>query len=152
MKPDLIGPIYKSIVRWTTDLIEELNLTGDFPTLAYQDWENRYDETVLPRGTLLGIDGFSFEENQGLWLLRFALALSSHRDENLHNEIELISAINRRTGEGQKIPLREMVAGEEVSELKVAAWQLMPMTQSLLRNYRTIGIEALRTGKYDPNP
>lgn len=150
MKDDLVGPIYKSIVRWTMDLIEELNATGDFRQLTYQDWENRADENKLPATTLFGLDGFSFDENQGLWVLRFAFALSSHRDENLMDEIELVSAIQRRTGEGEKIPLREMTAGDQVSELKVVAWQMMPMAQSLLRNYRVMGIEALRTGTFNP--
>lgn len=149
MKPGIIEPIYKSIVRWTTDLIEELNATGDYPQLEYHDWENRADENKLPVGALLGIDGFSFDENQGLWIIRTAMALSSHRDQNLINEIEIINAIHRRTGVGEKVPLREMVAGEQVSELKVVDWQLMPMAQSLLRNYRTIGMELHRTGKSD---
>lgn len=146
MKPNIITPIYKSIVRWTTDLIAELNATGQFPQLQYHDWENRSDENRLPVTTLLGLDGFAFDENLGLWVIRCGLALSSHRDENLHNESELVGEIHRRTGIGSKVPLREMIAGEQVNELKVVDWQLMPMAQSLLRNYRTIGMEIHRTG------
>lgn len=146
MKPEIIAPVYKSIVRWATDLIEELNATLEYPPLTYHDWENRADEDKLPQTTLLGLDGFSFAENGGLWTIRFALVLSSYRDQNLHNEIELLSAVQARTGEGAKVPLREMIAGEQVSELKVVDWQLMPMSQTLLRNHRVIGVEVLRTG------
>lgn len=146
MNPNIVTPVYKSVVRWTTDLIKELNALPGAHQLTYHDWENRADENKLPSTALFGVDGFAFDENQGLWIVRFGLTLSSHRDENLHNEMELLGEIQRRTGTGCKVPLREMVAGEQVSELKVVDWQLMPMGQSLLRNYRVIGIEVHRTG------
>ncbi len=146
MKPDVIAPIYKSIVRWIGDTVEELSETGGFPPMQYQDWESRGDENKLPEITLVGMDGFSFEENDGLWVIRFALAVSSYRDAGLLNEIELVSELHRRMGQGSKIPLREMDFGEQINELLIADWRLAPMSQSNLRNYRTIGIEALRTG------
>lgn len=145
-KTSIVAPVYKSIVRATTDMIEELNATGKFPTLLYHDWESRGDESRLPRQTLLGIDGFSFTENGGRWLIGYALGLSSYQDANLLNEVELMDAIQVRMGEESKIPLREMVMGEVVNELVVTAFQILPMSQSELRNYRTIGMELKRTG------
>lgn len=146
MKPSILNPIYKSIIRWTTDLIDELNALGTLPEIEYQSWESRFDENKLPEKTLLGIDGFSFSENNGLWEISFALGLSSFRDANLLDEADILDEIQRRTGEHEKIPLRDMTLGEEVNELVITTWQLLPMAQSELRNYRTIGIEAHRTG------
>lgn len=146
LKPSVIEPVYKSILRWTTDLIEELNATGQYPALEYQPWESRSDENTLPQKTLLGIDGFSFDENDGRWLVAFAFGLSSYRDENLLSEVELLDALHRRTGKGSKIPLLEMELGEQINELVVTDWQLLPMAQSELRNYRTVGVEVKRTG------
>ncbi len=142
----IVAPIYKSIVRHISDLIEEINSTPGLPAVLYQDWESRADEAKLPRQTLLGLDGFAFEENRGRWLISCGLGLSSYRDSNLLHEIELIDFIQQRMGENSKIPLREMILGEEVSELIITTWNLLPMAQSELRNYRTMGMEIRRTG------
>lgn len=114
--------------------------------MDYHNWESRADENKLPKMTLIGTDGFSFRENQGRWLIRFALAVSSYRDANLANEIELIGAIQDRWGEGQKVTLLDVTDGSVDSEMVVSEFEVMPMAQSELRNYRTIGIELLRTG------
>jgi hypothetical protein len=148
LTPDTIPAVYKSIIRATVDMIEDLNqLSVVAPPIQYHNWEERGLEKNLPSTTLIGTDGFSFDENNGLWIVRYALAISSYRDANLLNEIELVGHISARFAEGAKVPLREMSAGEEVSELLVAEFKLFPMSQSELRNYRTIGIELARTGK-----
>jgi len=144
-KPEIIAPLYKSIVRRTSDLIDEMNATGRYPPLAYQDWESRGDENALPRMTLLGVEAFGFEENRGLWLIRFGLGISSFRDANLLNEVEMISYLQTRMGEGCKVPLLDSLGLLE-SELVVTEFQMLPMSASELRNYRTIGIELKRTG------
>lgn len=146
MSSYLVTPIYKSVIRRITDLIEELNNDGSYGEISYHNWESRGEEQSLPAHTLIGLDGFSFKENLGLWLIRFALAISSYRDANLLNEIELLDFIQHALGEGQKVPLLEMTAGEQVNELVVTDFELLPMAQSELRNYRTIGLELKRTG------
>lgn len=146
MRPSVIEPVYKSIVRAITDAIEEWNGSNDHPEVAWHNFESRNEENKLPQHTLLGLDGFSFDENQGLWIIRCALAVSSYRDINLLTEIEFIDWLQRRFGEGEKIPLREMNEGEMVNELVVTNFVMLPMAQSELRNYRTIGLEVKRTG------
>lgn len=141
----VLSSIYKSLIRYVLDVISEINATMPGELVTYQDWENRFDENSLPRNTLLGIDGFNFDENQGLWIVRFGLALSSYRDANLLNEIDILDIIRNRTGEKQKIAMLHPETGEEVTEMVVAAWHLAPMAQSEYRNYRTISIELLRT-------
>jgi hypothetical protein len=144
MKPSVYKPVYKSILRAVSDLIDELNALGY--TIEFHNWEERGLEKDLPQNTLLGPEGFAFNENGGLWLIRFALGLSSYKDTNLLNEIDLVDEIMRRMGEGQKIKLREMDQGEEVNEMVVTAFEVAPMAQSELRNYRTMSMEIKRTG------
>lgn len=129
-----------------SDLIEELNASGKFTEIGFHNWEERGPELSLPKMTLVGVDGFSFDENDGRWLIRFALALSSYNDADLLNEIELAGAIHNRFKEGRKIALLDMENGEVASELIVSIFRMLPMSQSELRNYRTFGIELARTG------
>jgi hypothetical protein len=146
-EPKLISPIYKSIIRNVVDLVEEINTLGLVnPPAEYHNWEERVDEQNLPNTTLIGTDGFSFDENNGLWLIRYALAVSSFNDADLLNEINLIDFLQQRMGKNEKVPLRELTAGEQVNELVVTDFRVFPMGQSELRNYRTIGIELNRTG------
>lgn len=128
-------------------MIETINSVGLYDNdIEYHNWEERTPETQLPQRTMIGVDGFSFDENGGFWVIRFAMAVSSYRDINLLTEIELIGAIQERFGEGCKIDLLELSNGEVASELVVSAFKMQPMAQSEQRNYRTLGIELLRTG------
>lgn len=146
--PSIIEPVYKSIIRSVTDAIEEINamdlVDGE---VVYHNFEERSNEDNLPPNTILGTDGFAFDENDGLWIIRYAIALSSFGDTNLLNEIKIIDYLQQRFGKGRKIPLLEMVAGETVSELVVSEFRTTPMGQSEMRNYRTILLEINRTGK-----
>lgn len=145
--PYLIEPIYRSVVRAIVDAIEEINDLGitTFP-VEYRNWEERSDEGNLPSKPLLGPDGFSFDENNGLWQIRVALAFSSYLDANLLDEIRVMDYLHQRFGKGKKVALREMNMGEEVNELMIDEFRMLPMGQSELRNYRTIGLELSRTG------
>lgn len=144
----LLAPIYKSILRYTAETIEVINATPGLPRVAYHDWEARGEEDKLPRMTLVGIEAFGFRENQGLWEIRFGLGVSSYRDANLLQEIELLDFLQTRFGEGCKVPLYEIVGAtaEQVSELVSTDFQTLPMSQSTYRNYREVGIELKRTG------
>jgi hypothetical protein len=150
MHTSVIEPVYKSIVRAVTDMIEEINAIGVFRTVQWHNFESRNDENDLPQNTLIGLDGFSFDENQGLWIIRVALAISSYRDLNLLEEIELIDRIHQRFGEGEKINLLNMDDGSLDNEMVVTNFVMLPMAQSEVRNYRTIGLEVKRTGT-DPS-
>ena len=143
----VLASVYKSIVRNTVDLIAEINSTIPGAEVEYMDWESRYDENALPHTTLLGVDGWTWEERQGLWVTRYGLGLSSYADSNLLNEIDIVDLIHQWTGEGKKVNLLNPDDGELITELVTSAWQLSPMAQSQYRNYRTISIELLRTAE-----
>jgi hypothetical protein len=148
----ILSSIYKSLIRGTVDIIDEINTTDVGRNVAYHSWESRSDENDLPHQTLLGVDSFMFEENKGRWIIRYSLGLSSYHDANLLNELEILDILHERTGEGKKTPLLDPVTGDILSELVTSAWQLAPMAQSEFRNYRTISIELLRTANSDTGP
>lgn len=143
-----ISGVYKSITATLANMIDEIVATTGHH-ITYHSWESRSDEDKLPKHTLIGMDGFSFEENEGLWVVRFAIGISSFQDFNLLDEMDIIDIVHAWTGEKKKVKLLDPVTGAEVSELVVEAWRLMPMSQSELRNYRTIGVELLRTANHD---
>lgn len=140
----LYSTIYKSVVRSVNDLIKDIQATT--PDLRYWTWESRLDEDQLPRVPLIGVNGFAFEENRGLWRIQFGITVSSIDDANLLEEADLIDKIHERFGENQKISLRDPDDASIMNELVSVDFQVAPMGQTQMRNYRTIGIEVLRTG------
>jgi len=142
----LYSTIYKSVVRAVGDMIEEIRITTGDQDIQYWGFESRADENKWPAETLIGVDGFSFNENQGLWEIRFGLTISTYEDANLLREADVIDIVHSTLGEGQKILLRDPDSGDTLSELCTSAFHVMPMGQTQLRNYRTIGVELYRTG------
>lgn len=141
-----IPAVYKSIIRAVNDLVTELNSGGLYGQISYHNWENRADEDKLPRHTLIGLDGFGFDENQGRWVIRLSVAISSYRDANLLNEIEMIGKIHERFEQGGSIDMLNLTTGVVENQLHISEFEVMPMAQSELRNYRVIGMELLRAG------
>lgn len=140
----IISTIYKSLVRSVNDLIDVVaSETGE--PCAYWAFESRADEDKMPPITVLGVDGFTFHENKGLWMIRAGISLSTRNDRNNHEEAEILDIVHRLFGYHQKVALRHPETGEVFSELYVTEFDVMPMGQSELRNYRTIGLELLRT-------
>lgn len=139
-----ISTIYKSLVRAVNDLVEEISTrTGE--NCRYWAFETRMDEDKLPTQTLIGVDGFTFNENKGLWVIRAGVSISSYNDRNGHEEAEMLDIIHELLGHHKKISLRDPDTGNIFSELVVVEFEVMPMSQSEMRNYRTVGIELLRT-------
>ncbi|WOF44360.1 hypothetical protein KNJ79_05355 [Sphingopyxis indica] len=131
-------------MRHITDLIEELN--ADLGTgILYHAWETRGEEDQLPKTTLMGLDGFNFHENAGLWIVRFSVTVSSYQDINLLKEFDILDGIYEWFGEKKRVPLRDMSSGEEENQLVVTDFEVAPMAQTMIRNYRTVSIELKRT-------
>ncbi len=140
----IISRIYKSLVRHVSDLIEELNASKSLG-ITYHVWESRGEEDKLPKNILMGVDGFNFHENGGLWIIRFSIALSSYQDTLLLREAEVLDAIYDWFHEKQRVPLRDLESGDEDNQLVVTDFEIAPMQQTMLRNYRTVSIELKRT-------
>jgi hypothetical protein len=145
----VISALYKSVVRHIVDVIEVINDETSLD-VGYWAWEARAEEDKLPRQPLLGLDDFQFEENGGLWVFRFNVAWSSYQDFNLHDEVEVLDIIRDHFGEKQKIVLRDSTTGVELSQMVSVAFQIAPQAQSMVRNYRAISVELLRTDNVEP--
>lgn len=145
-----IPRIYKSIIANVQTLISTISDTTGNRDIQYFSWDARFEENDLPRVTLLGPEGFTFEEDGGLWRIRYGLTLSTWQDANLLDEIEILGIIHEKTGERTKLPLFDETSPnvvEQVSELYCSHWEVAPGAQTSLRNYRSIGIELLRAGE-----
>lgn len=143
-----ISLIRKSWMRAVNDARELITeRTGEI--VDYWDYESRADEDKMPTRTVLGPDGFAFHENEGLWTIRVGLSLSTYNDRNNLDESEYLDILHELFGHHKKVALRDPDTGDVISELVVVEFQIMPMGQSELRNYRTIGIELLRTDTTD---
>jgi hypothetical protein len=135
-----ITRVHKSIVRHVSDLIEEINSDTGYG-LLYHVWESRGEEDKLPQMTLLGVDAFNFHENGGLWIISVSISLSSYQDIALSKELHILDYIKDRFGEQKTVPLRNLVSGEEETLLVSTGFEISPMAQTLLRNYRTVSVE-----------
>lgn len=141
----MISTLYKSLVRSVNDLIKDVRDTTAVTDAEYWSWEARSDEDQMPTATLIGVDGYNFDENRGLWVIRMGITLSTYNDAHLLNEAVVLDRIHERFGFQNSVALLDPETGEQFSELYVSDFQIMPMGQSELRNYRTVGIELMRT-------
>jgi hypothetical protein len=137
--------LYKSLVRKVQEVITEINTAGISTNLQYYSWDSRGEEQELPDTDLLGLAGWAFRENGGLWEVRAGLTLSTMNDQHLFREIEMIDIIHANWGEGSQIPMVDKDTGQEFTVMVVVDFDMMPAGNSEKRNYRPIGIELLRT-------
>jgi hypothetical protein len=146
----LYSTVYKSVVRATSDLIKDIKSTMDIQDIRYWAWEDRMDEDKMPRETLMGVNGFSLDENRDLWIVRFGITISTVDDANLLQEADIIDQIHDLFGEKKKIALRDPDNGDTFNELVTVEFQVLPMGQTQVRNYRSIAVEMRRTGSAVP--
>lgn len=139
-----ISIIGKSLVRRCNDLLDEISSTTGHQ-VEYWSWETRADEDKLPKKTLIGLDNFMFSEDDGLWVVRCAIGLSTYQDFNLHKELEILDPIYDALHIGERVALRDPLSGAEFDQLVVTDFEITPMVQSMLRNYRTVNLELKRT-------
>lgn len=142
----LYSTLYKSVLRATNDMIKDIQSTTGDQTITYWSWENRADEDQMPRDPLIGLNGFQFEENGGLWIIRFGVTLSTVDDANLLLEADMIDVVHEWFGEKKTIKLRDPENGDYINDLVSVDFEVSPMGQTQLRNYRTISVEVRRTG------
>jgi hypothetical protein len=137
-----ISNIYKSLIKHVLDTIELTK--GISPELEYFAWDSSDDTAELPAKDLIGLAGWTFSENRGLWEIHCGITLSTLNDENLFREIELIDVIHDMWGEECPVPLRDD-DGNEIAQLVVKEFDLLTAGKSEKRNYRPIGLTLRRT-------
>ena len=98
---------------------------------------------VSARSAELG--DFDFNENQGLWVLRFSIGVSPWQDFNLDEQMKILDIIHEMVGERAKVNLLHPETGALVSEMVVSGFHIAPATTTELRNYRVVSIELMRT-------
>lgn len=140
------GPaqIYKSLLRFCDGLC-----TNAPHALEYYAWDSRNEEAELPRRDLVGISGWTYQDDEALLTVSFGLTVSTIEDINLMREIELLDYLHEIAGKGSTIPVLDMVSGLAINELAVSSFNILPTGQSLLRNYRTAALELALTRPSD---
>lgn len=139
-----VSNIYKSLVRHLVDTIDVIKANNVSPGLDYYAWDMRDDKAELGGRDLIGLAGWTFRENRGLWVVHAGITISTINDENLFREAAIIDAIHDMWGEEMPVPMRDD-NGDEYTQLVVKEFEMMPAGTSEKRNYRPIGLELLRT-------
>jgi hypothetical protein len=140
-----ISDIYKSLTRRVVETMEEIKSEGTSPNLSYFAWDTRNDTSELPSEDLIGMAGWTFSEDRGFWRIHCGITISTINDENLFREISIIDVIHDYWGEQCEIPLLDS-SGAPYGSLVVNEFEMLPAGQSEKRNYRSVGLELLRTG------
>lgn len=136
-----ISNIYKSLVRQIVDTMEEAR--GVSPDLQYFAWDSADEVAELPNHDLIGLAGWTFSENRGLWQVHAGITISTLNDLNLFRETDLVDIVHDKWGEKCPIPLRDD-AGTEIAQLVVEEFELLAAGRSEKRNFRPIGLTLLR--------
>jgi hypothetical protein len=139
-----VSNIYKSLVRHLTDTIAQARDDGVSSDLQYFPWDSRGDEAELPSTDLIGLAGWSFSENRGLWEIHCGITISTLNDENLFREVELVDAIHNLWGEECPVPMRDD-DGTIYTQLIVKEFEMLPAAFSEKRNFRPVGLTLRRT-------
>lgn len=139
-----LSNIYNSLVRQVVDTIEEIQTSGLSPELEYYAWDSRGDEGEIDAKDLIGLAGWTFRENGGLWEIHVGITVSTVNDENLMREVQILDHLHDKWGEDCVVPLRDD-AGDEYTQLVVKEFEMLASGQSEKRNYRPIGLTLRRT-------
>lgn len=138
--------LYKSLVRHVQDTIAVVKTAGISPDISYYAWDSRGEVSEAEHKDLIGLAGWSFHENGGLWEVRSGLTLSTYNDINLFREVKILNVIHDMWGENCKIAMLDKDTGKEFTQMVVSDFDMLPGGGGAeQRNYRPIGIELLRT-------
>lgn len=138
--------LYKSLIRHVQATITAVKAEGISTNLAYYAWDSRGEVSEADHTDLIGLAGWSFKENGGLWEVRSGLTLSTYNDVNLFREIKIMNVIHNFWGEGAKVPMVDKDTGVEFTQMVVSDFDMLPGGGGAeQRNYRPVGIELLRT-------
>lgn len=139
-----ISNIYASLLKHLVASIDKAVADGVSADLQYYAWDSRGDAAELPETDLIGLAGWSFGENRGLWEIHCGITISTLSDENLFREVALVDVIHELWGEEAIIPMLDD-DGNEYTQLVVKEFDMLAAGQSEKRNFRPIGLTLRRT-------
>lgn len=139
-----LSDIYKSLVRHLNDTLDDAKEKVS-TEVAYYAFDSRGDISEMEVRDLVGLGGWTFKEDNGLWIVHVGITVSTLNDEHLFREMDIVDTIHDFWGEGKTVRLLNTL-GDEVGQLVVSDFEMMAAGTSEKRNFRPIGIELLRTG------
>jgi hypothetical protein len=140
--------LYVSMVKKIEDIRYEIINAGQSTNMSYYAWDSRGSETELPNADLIGLIGWTFEENEGLPAIQMGILVSLVMDKNQFREVKILDTIRNNFvgigGDYKCIPLLTPSTGVEYSQLQVSNFEIMPAGRSEVRSTRNVGVEFLR--------
>lgn len=137
--------LYKSLIHAVMDVVDDCRQSGVSPDIQYHAWDSRSEVAEPPQVDLIGLDGWTFRENHGLWIVYAGITISTFNDGNLFREIQIVDKVHNHFGTGATIPMLDKSTGAQYTQLAVTEFEIMPLANAEKRNYRPIGLELKRT-------
>lgn len=140
--------LYKSAIAAIQDIRQYLLDEGISTDMEYYAWDSRGQTTELPNVDLIGIVGWTFEENDGLPVVQIGILVSTTLDQNLFKEIKIMDAIRNHfvgpNGDYKTVPLLDPDTGVELAQMQVSDFEIMAAGRSETRTTRSVGLELIR--------
>jgi hypothetical protein len=141
--------LYVSAIQVINEIRQEIIDAGISDDIQYYSWDSRGQETELPNKDLIGLMGWTYDENDGLPTIEWGILTSLVLDQNQFREVKVLDIIRRKFvvggGDYKTVPLVDANTGEEYSCLQVAAFEVMPAGRSEIRSTRNIAIGLMKT-------
>lgn len=144
-----IESVYKSAIKQVQTIRNQLIAAGISTDMKYYAWDARGQETELPKTDLIGIAGWSYEENEGLPVIQIGIVISMLLDQNQFREVQAMDFIRNTfvgsSGDYKTMALVTPNDNQEYSVLQVTAFEIMPAGRSEIRSTRNIAVEFIRS-------
>lgn len=141
--------LYVSAIYAIEQIMDEMKVKGLSKDIAYYSWDSRGQETELPNTDLIGLMGWTYDENDGLPTAELGILISLVLDENQFREVAALDIIRNKFVDGPAdyatIPLIDADTGVEYSRMQVAAFEIMPAGRSEQRSTRNVAIQLMKT-------
>lgn len=139
--------LYKSLLRRIEEIRAQIISSGISTNMKYYAWDSRGEDTELGNTDLIGLVGWSYEENEGLPVIQAGVLVSMIVDQNQFREVRVMDVIRNSfvgsSGDFKTIGLFDNTA-TEYGQLQVSNFEIMPAGRSEIRSTRNVAIEFLR--------
>lgn len=140
--------LYVSAIAEINSVIEEIMSKGISKDIAYYSWDARGQETELPNTDLIGLMGWTYNENEGLPVIQLGILTSLVLDQNQFREVRVMDILRNRfcgpDGDYKTLRLVTPDLGKEYGLLQVTDFEVMPAGRSEVRSTRNVAIELIR--------